>query len=127
MWTQTGKLLAPDATPGWQAFDFFGYSVNMHEDRLVVGSPDDGPGAAYVFEREGAAWAFRAKLVASDEILNEELGNSVAIHGDIVLAGAPSDDDAGETWYFQGWYRDPMGPCGTAFNLSNGLAVTFAP
>ncbi len=35
--------------------------------------------------------------------------------------------DAGETWYFQGWYRDPMGPCGTAFNLSNGLAITFAP
>jgi hypothetical protein len=35
--------------------------------------------------------------------------------------------DAGETWYFQGWYRDPMGPCGTAFNLSNGLAVLFAP
>ncbi len=35
--------------------------------------------------------------------------------------------DAGETWYFQGWYRDPMGPCGTAFNLSNALAVTFAP
>ena len=35
--------------------------------------------------------------------------------------------DAGETWYFQGWYRDPLGPCGTAFNLSNGLAVTFGP
>ncbi len=35
--------------------------------------------------------------------------------------------DAGETWYFQGWYRDPMGPCGTAFNLSNAIAVTFAP
>ena len=35
--------------------------------------------------------------------------------------------DPGETWYFQGWYRDPMGPCGTAFNLSNGLAVTFEP
>ncbi len=35
--------------------------------------------------------------------------------------------DAGETWYFQGWYRDPMGPCGSAFNLSNALAVSFAP
>ncbi len=35
--------------------------------------------------------------------------------------------DAGETWYFQGWYRDPLGPCGTAFNLSSALAVTFAP
>jgi len=35
--------------------------------------------------------------------------------------------DAGETWYFQGWFRDPTGPCGTAFNLTNGLALTFAP
>ncbi len=34
---------------------------------------------------------------------------------------------AGSTWNFQNWYRDPMGPCGTAFNLSNGIAVTFTP
>ena len=34
---------------------------------------------------------------------------------------------AGETWNFQAWYRDPGGPCGSAFNLSNALAVTFVP
>ena len=33
---------------------------------------------------------------------------------------------AGGTWNFQGWYRDPDGPCGTGFNLSNALAVTFS-
>ena len=32
---------------------------------------------------------------------------------------------AGQTWNFQGWYRDPNGPCGTQFNLTNGLAITF--
>ena len=32
---------------------------------------------------------------------------------------------AGETWYFQGWYRDPGGPCNTGFNLSNAVEVTF--
>ena len=32
----------------------------------------------------------------------------------------------GQTWYFQGWYRDPNGPCGFgSFNLSNALEVTF--
>ncbi len=35
--------------------------------------------------------------------------------------------DAGESWNFQAWYRDPMGPCGAAFNLSNGIRVTFSP
>ena len=32
---------------------------------------------------------------------------------------------AGATWNFQGWYRDPNGPCGSALNLSNALSVTF--
>ncbi|MCA8979027.1 MAG: VCBS repeat-containing protein [Planctomycetes bacterium] len=31
---------------------------------------------------------------------------------------------AGSTWNFQFWYRDPAG---TAFNLSNGLELTFQP
>jgi len=34
---------------------------------------------------------------------------------------------SGDTWYFQTWYRDPMGPCGGQFNFSNGLSVEFVP
>ena len=29
------------------------------------------------------------------------------------------------TWNFQFWFRDPMGPGGSGFNLSDGLSVTF--
>lgn len=35
--------------------------------------------------------------------------------------------EAGDTWVFQTWYRDPTGPCGTGSNVSNALSVTFTP
>lgn len=31
----------------------------------------------------------------------------------------------GSTVYFQLWYRDPAGPCGTQFNTSNALVLTW--
>lgn len=35
--------------------------------------------------------------------------------------------NAGDTRTFQVWYRDPTGPCGGGFNLTNAVAVTFVP
>jgi len=34
--------------------------------------------------------------------------------------------EAGYTWYFQGWYRDPAGG-GAQFNLTDGLEISFCP
>jgi len=31
------------------------------------------------------------------------------------------------TWNFQFWFRDPMGPGGSGYNLTNGVSVTFCP
>jgi hypothetical protein len=39
--------------------------------------------------------------------------------------GAAGHIQAGDTWYFQAWYRDANGPCGSGFNLSNGVQVDF--
>ena len=33
----------------------------------------------------------------------------------------------GSTWYLQCWYRDPGGPGGNGFNLSDALEVLFTP
>jgi hypothetical protein len=51
-------------------------------------------------------------------------GGLVALSQSLASAG---HIDAGETWYFQAWYRDPTGPCGSGFNVSNGLQVDFTP
>ena len=32
----------------------------------------------------------------------------------------------GSSWSFQGWYRDPFGPCGSGFNLTHALEVLFS-
>jgi len=54
------------------------------------------------------------------------LGPAIVAHS---LARFPSAGQIGpgDTWNFQGWHRDPGGPCGFAFNLSNAVAVTFSP
>jgi len=33
----------------------------------------------------------------------------------------------GSAWHFQVWFRDAAGPCGSGFNLSSALTVSFAP
>jgi hypothetical protein len=34
---------------------------------------------------------------------------------------------AGQTWNFTFWYRDPQGPCGSGTNFTNGVQVAFGP
>lgn len=34
---------------------------------------------------------------------------------------------SGDTWNFQGWYRDSSGPCGGSSNFTNAVSVTFRP
>jgi hypothetical protein len=96
-WTQQAKLVAPDPNPD----DRFGYSVAVDGDTIVIGSPFSDPGgtleagAAYVFTRTGTAWSQQAKLTAADAGAADLFGTSLALDGDTLIAGAPTDDDAG--------------------------------
>ncbi len=91
------ELFASDG----DGFDFFGTAVALSEDLAVVGAPlaDDpanSAGSAYVFQMdETGVWMEVSKLIASDGAGSDEFGQAVAVSGDIVIVGAPLDDDAG--------------------------------
>jgi hypothetical protein len=100
--TQTATLTASDAALA----DLFGYSVAIDNNVIVVGATwvvlggIDNAGAAYIFVKPGTSWLSMtqtAKLTASDRALNDALGTSVAIDGDVVVAGAPFSDTGGLT------------------------------
>ena len=95
---ETAKLTASDGAES----DFFGTSVAVSGDTVVVGAERDDVGAnadqgsAYVFVKPGGGWVSAtetAKLTASDGAANDRLGQSVAVSGDTVVVGAPLDID----------------------------------
>ena len=100
-WTQTAKLTADDAA----ASDFFGKSVAISGDTVVVGAvgdDDEGShsGSAYVFKKSSSdnnSWTQMAKLTADDAAASDYFGFSVAISHGIVVVGAYGDDDNGSS------------------------------
>ncbi len=102
-WSQQAYLKAPK--PG--EFDEFGGSVAISGDTAVVGATDaragnakpkkkgadqdddeDGPGAAFVFVRDGGKWSGQASLTPPEFEGGEEFGGSVAISGERLVVGA---------------------------------------
>jgi len=99
-WIQQAKLTIDDSTIG----DFFGWSVAISGDTILVGAHydddnGDASGSTYVFMRRASIWIQQTKLIASDGEEVDWFGFSVAIDGDIALVGAPYDDDNG---YYSG-------------------------
>jgi hypothetical protein len=90
VWTQQAKLLASDGA----ANDFFGGSVAIAGDTVIVGATGDdvaansNQGSAYVFIRSGSTWTQQAKLLAADGASSDSFGESVSISGSSVIVGA---------------------------------------
>jgi hypothetical protein len=93
-WLAQGTLSASDGA----ASDSFGQSVSLVGDTLAIGAPGDdigsnnAQGSVRVFTRSGLSWVAQATLTAADGAANDELGSSVSLSGDIIAAGAQSDD-----------------------------------
>ncbi len=109
-WGLVKRVVADDANNS----DYFGHSVAVDGDTLVVGAIwDDEPmlaqGTAYVFYRNhGGAdnWGQVAQITPSDAAASDEFGYSVAIDGDIMVVGARWAGAGGKAYVF---YRNQGG------------------
>ena len=90
VWTQQAYLKAGDAKTG----DFFGNSVAISGDTLVVGANGATREAAYVFTRANGNWTQQAYLKASNAEFLDGFGDSVAISGDTLVVGAMSESSS---------------------------------
>jgi FG-GAP repeat len=90
---QQAKLTASDGADN----DLFGAAVAVSPDTIAVGalghSVDGNPsaGAVYVFQKSASGWAHAtqsAELTVSGGAADDTLGDSVAISGDTIFAGA---------------------------------------
>jgi len=104
-WIQQAYLKASNTN----ANDFFGGSVAVSGDTVVVGAQfedsnatgvngdqannaSSSSGAAYVFVRTGGVWSQQAYLKASNTDPADLFGWSVAVSGDTAVVGAYSED-----------------------------------
>jgi hypothetical protein len=100
-WSQQAYLKASNS----ESSDFFGCSVAVSGDTIVVGAYGEdsnatgvngngsnnaftSSGAAYVFARSGASWSQQAYLKASNTYISDCFGYTVAVSGDTIVVGA---------------------------------------
>ena len=96
---EVAKLLADDGAAG--DYYYFGQSVSLSGDTIVIGAQGDddngdASGSVYVFVRDRTGvWTTQEKLTTSDGVEYDQFGASVAISGNMLVAGAPYDSDNG--------------------------------
>mmetsp|Transcript_16351 Transcript_16351/g.27351 ORF Transcript_16351/g.27351 Transcript_16351/m.27351 type:complete len:635 (+) Transcript_16351:143-2047(+) len=118
-WQLNEKIFANNGA----RYNWFGISVAIHDDLIAVGAT--GVTSGYTLEKAGAAYVFCnthddrqydgmryvecAELLPGDGQDGDSFGASVAVHGGIVVVGAPMADtqhghaDAGAAYMY---YRD---------------------
>ncbi len=126
-WSQPIKLTASDGKEN----DWFGYSVAVHENTVVIGAylvdlnaTTTDSGAAYVFTRPDGGWvatSTAAKLTDSDGKKNDWFGYSVAVHESAIVVGARGyDGKKGASYVF----TKPAGGDWTSTSTSSKLIAS---
>ena len=90
------QVLAPEEL---QAIDQFGFAVAIDDGTIAAGCPLSGSsntGAIYVYERNSdGLYEFMQKLEDDAAGANDQTGTKLAMHGNILVAGAQNDDVQG--------------------------------
>ena len=137
VWQQQAKLVAEDG----KANDSLGGNVALFGETAVLGAighdkNGENSGAVYVFNRSGSTWAQQTKLTALDGTKGDAFGQSIAVSDDIIIVGAPHDDNdngkgagsiyvfnrIGTTWTQQAKLIAPDGKEGDLFGISVALS-----
>lgn len=116
--------------------DQFGAHLAADGSRLAVGVPFDNTpvtdaGTVYVIDLDGTSFSAQRLEIATGQV-NRNLGRSVAIAGDTLLAGAPSAGSnvagAAFVWEYDGndWIGSAL-PHPPASGAQFGTAVALAP
>ncbi len=92
-WEQVAELTPSEALQDKQRF---GISIDIFEDTIVVGAPDENNrGAVYIFEKPGAGWVGeiheKIKLTSPGEE-HGFFGRAVAVEENVIVVGSPNDD-----------------------------------
>jgi hypothetical protein len=104
-WYFMQKIIANPTARVQQGQAFYGSAVAIDGNTIVVGSPShaldptdriessiSSAGALFVYTLTNQGWLQTQKLVAKDRQLGGDLGNSVSICGDNIIAGAWQQD-----------------------------------
>ena len=136
VWKEQQKLVGGDSTNS----DFFGISVAVDDNILLVGATGDddqgsSSGSAYVFVRSNGLWKENQKIVPSDVDTADTFGTSVAVDGSTLLMGSWRSDspenDSGAAYIYRrgvgGWVEEEKfvleSPIGGEFY---GVSVSIA-
>jgi hypothetical protein len=107
VWSQQAYLKASNT----EANDWFGLSIGLSGDRIVVGAPQEdsnaksingdgannalgGSGAAYVFSRVGNLWSQTAYVKASNTEGSDFFGQELGLSGQLLVVGAYGEDSS---------------------------------
>lgn len=108
-WNHTADIRGNDVS----GIDWFGASMDLDGNTLVVGAPRDSEwgtfsGSVYVFERQGAAWVQTEEIwpFAPAPAPSNQFGTAVVLDGNLLLASLPFYDvgpggDEGAVFHYE--------------------------